>query len=163
MDTVNNCGEGVPISMDNAHGSSYCGSPHRSEQMCDCKFDVGHVFQDLSIGDIKAKNRSPGLQPKNKLSRRIMKQKLKELRIQSNIILSQSHIIMQKTKWLHDQCLIAWENESMSEENESMTEGNESMTQKTDSMTEENDSMTRDTSFVSRSGRTTFSVYLNSK
>ena len=119
-----------------------------------CNFASGPLIQNISTGDVNHTNRSPGLQRNNKLTWRSIKQQLEELLIQSDIILQNSiHLqvvsesLLQNSLRLQDLCVIAEDNESMSEELEK-----DSMTHHIDSMPQEKENMTEETSCSSRSG-----------
>lgn len=166
MDTVSNGEEGVLARSNAEDGYCNCWSPQTSEEICMCNFTEGNVIQDINAGDVKEKERSPGVQHPNKLSRRVMKQQLKELLIRSDIILQNSirlqimsANLLQNSLRLQTLCVIAEDNASMSgqsesklEEIESMLLENDSKCQQNDSMTQEKGSMTEETSFGSRSG-----------
>ena len=150
MGTVNG-EEGFLVKTTAGDGNCVCWSPQRTEEICACNFASGHVIQDISAGDVMENNMRPGLQHHKKLNSRVMKQQLQELLIRSDIILENnirlqlmSENLLQKSLRLQDLCVIASNNESMSEELESKIEDNLRMPLECDSMTHDNDSVTQE-------------------
>lgn len=162
MDVVSHGDEGLPVVSLEDDTDCKCWSPKRSEEICMCNY----ALQDMSTGDVKNTNRSPGLQHRNTLSRRVLIQQLKELLNRSDLILQNSirlqilsQNLLQNSLRLQDLCVVAEDSESMTEEIESKSEGKNSIPQQNDSWTEnytaivqDNGSMTEETSLGNRSG-----------
>ena len=141
MDTVSNGAEGIPGTTIEFDRNCKCGSPHCSEEICMCIYTIRVVIQDMSTGDINENKRSLGGQHLNKLSRQVMKQRLKELLITSDMILQNSislqilsEKLLQNSTRMRDLCVIAEEKESLPEAKESMPQENDSRAQQIDSM-----------------------------
>ena len=144
MDAVGAGDEGLPGTTIKGDGNCECGSPPCSEEICMCKYTVGTVIQDMSIGDLNENKRSPGLPHRNKLNRQAMRQQLKELIIRSDMILENnirlqilSEKLLQNSIRMRDLCICVEEKESLPESKERMPQENDNRAHQVDSRNQE--------------------------
>lgn len=109
-----------------------------------CKYTVGTIIQDMSIGDMNENKKTPGLPHNKTLSRQVMKQQLKELLIRSDMIIENSirlQILSEKlllnSIQMRDLCVIVEGKESVPESKECMPQENDSRAHQVDSRTQE--------------------------
>ena len=144
METVSTGDEGLPGTTIKGDGNCGCGSIPCSEEICMCKYTVGTIIQDMSIGDMNENKKTPGLPHNKTSSRQVMKQQLKELLIRSDMIIENSirlQILSEKlllnSIQMRDLCVIVEGKESVPESKECMPQENDSRAHQVDSRTQE--------------------------